>query len=177
MSDEVVFRRRSRLGGAPFALEILPDPRTLLLMAQDLMSRLQSCFMSQGVVAPERQVIYTSPIPADCEQVAVLFSGWSALPPWDTLTNCDSFRWIGNFSVIITRCTPAIGTKGGKVPPTPELMTKAAEIASQDAEVLLCLVSSLGEIGSDLQINTPSPQGGLQTVELVVQVPAAGGLD
>jgi hypothetical protein len=171
---EIVYQRR---GGGPRIVEPLPDPRTLVLMAQDLMARLQSCFMTQGVVPPTRQVVYMSPIPADCEQVAVLFAGWSPLPPWDTLTNCDSFRWVANFSVIITRCTPAIGTKSGKVAPTPDVMLQAAQIASQDAEVLLCLVSTIGEIGADLNVNTPAPQGGMQTVELTVQVPAVGALD
>jgi hypothetical protein len=178
MTETVYQRRRS--GGGPRSYEPaepLPDPRTLLLMAQDLMVRLQSCFLSQGVVPPDRSVIFMSPIPADCEQVAVLFAGWSPLPPWDTLTNCDSFRWIANFSVIITRCTPAISTRSGKAAPTPDLMLQAAQIASTDAEVLLCLVSTLGEIGADLNLVTMAPLGGMQTVELTVSLPAAGALE
>jgi hypothetical protein len=170
-ADPIVFQRRPRPN------EVLPDPRTLVLMGQELMTRLISCFVSQGVVAPDRQIVYMMPIPADCEQVAVLFSGWNPLPPWDTLTHCDSFRWVASYSIGITRCTPALPTKAGKVAPTPDQMLQAAQIASQDAEVLLCLVASLGEIGSELSVVTAAPSGGFQTVEVNLSIPAVGGLD
>lgn len=167
---ETVFRR----GPAP--KEILPDLRTLVLMGQDLMQRVLSCFTSQGVIAPTRQIVYMAPIPVDCEQVAVLFSGWTPMPPWDGLEHCDAYRWVGNFTVSISRCTPAIGAKSGKIAPTPDSMLQAAQIASADAEVLLCTVASLDEIGPEIELLTPAPQGGFQTVELTVQVPAVGGL-
>jgi hypothetical protein len=171
---DVSYRRR----GQPTQLTApMPDTRTLVLMAQDLMTRTLSCFTGKGVVPPTRQVIYMAPIPADCEQVAVMFSGWTPMPPWVDLTHCDIYRWVANFSVIITRCTPANWTKGGKVLPDPEQMLRAAEIASADAEVLLCLVASVDEIGPAVQILTPSPQGGMQTVELTIEIPAVGGLD
>lgn len=170
---ETVFRRGNRVVPA----EVLPDLRTLVLMGQDLMARVLSCFTDQGVAPPERQVVYMAPIPADCEQVAVLFSGWTPLPLWDGLAHCDLYRWVANFSIIITRCTPAIGAKSGKVAPVPDVMLAAAEIASADAEVLLCTVASIGEIGPEIEVLTPAPQGGMQTVELTVQVPAVGGLE
>ena len=169
---DVSFRRR----GSYVAQEILPDPRTLVLMGQDLMARTLSCFASQGVVPPDRHLVYMAPVPADCEQVVVLFSGWEPMPPWDGLTHCDNYRWVADFSIAVTRCTPAIIGKG-KTAPTTDQMFKAAEIASADAEVLICVISSLDEIGPTVQILTPAPQGGMQTVELTVQVPAVGGLE
>lgn len=170
---ETIFRRGTR------TIEPLPDLRTLVLMGQDILQRALSCFASQGVVAPTRQVVYMAPIPADCEQVAVLFSGWSPMPFLEGLSHCDTYRWVANFSVVITRCTPAIavGKLGKQTAPSPELMIKAAEIASADAEVLLCLVASIDEVGPELEVLTPAPQGGMQTVELTFQIPAYGGLE
>lgn len=172
---ETIFHRGPRL---PVVKETMPDLRTLVLMGQDIMQRALSCFTAQGVVPPNRQVVYMAPIPADCEQIAVLFSGWTPMPFLEGLTHCDTYRWIANFSVVITRCTPAIAVgKMNKTAPTPEQMLKAAEIASADAEVLLCLVAAIDEVGPELEILTPAPQGGMQTVELTLQVPAYGGLE
>lgn len=169
---ETVFRRRGQFDPN----EVLPDLRTLVLMGQDIMALVNQCFTSQGVIAPARQIVYLAPIPADCEQVAVLFSGWTPMPPWDGLTHCDNYRWVANFTVSITRCTPAIGAKNGKVAPTPDQMLQAAQIASADAEILLCVVASVDEVGPEISVLTPAPQGGMQTVELTIQVPAVGGL-
>ena len=56
-------------------------------------------------------------------------------------------------------------------------MTAAADIASEDAELLLALVGSFDEIGADLTVATPEPLGGYQAVLLNVTLPAFGGLD
>lgn len=169
---ETVYRR-----GPVVPREVLPDLRTLVLMGQDLMQRVLSCFTEQGVTPPDRQIVYMAPIPVDCEQVAVLFSGWEAWPPWDGLTHCDLYRWVANFSISISRCTPAVSVGKRTTAPSAELMLSAAQIASADAEVLLCVVASVDEIGPQLELLTPAPQGGFQTVELSFQVPAVGGLD
>jgi hypothetical protein len=55
-------------------------------------------------------------------------------------------------------------------------MLAMAATASADAEVLLCLVSSITE-AMDATVTIGAPQGGIQTTELSILVPAAGGLD
>lgn len=161
----------------PEVAEPLPDQRTLVLMAQELMARVLQSFASQGVTPPERQIIYMAPIPVDCEQLSVLFSQWTPLPPAELSTTCVNLRWFATFNVVVSRCTPA-QSKDPKKAPTPAQMLAAATMASQDAEVMLNLVNTgLTEVGSELEVLTPAATGGFQTVELTVQLPAAGGLD
>lgn len=168
---EIIYRRASD----PVVNEPLPDQRTLFLMAKDILVLLQSCSHSQGVLLPARRFVYPSPVPADCEQAVVTFSGWDPMPPWDGLQHCEMSRWVGNFGISITRCTPAIS--GKRTPPTIAQMEEAALIASTDAEIMLCLAAAFGEIGPEITVLTQAPQGGLQTTELTIQIPAFGGLE
>jgi hypothetical protein len=168
------YSRGSQVPPAFFAAPV-PSAQTLYSMAELLLNRALACLLEKGLEAPARQVIYMSPIPADCEQLAVLFDGWSPDHPWDNTTNCNSFRWLAGFAVAITRCTPAIPSRKGAAP-TVTQMKAAAQMASDDAEALICVVSSLDEIGSELSIVTASPQGGFQTTELRVTFPAFGAL-
>lgn len=149
---------------------------TLYGMAESLLGLVVSTFNAEGVTPPSRQVVYMSPIPADCEQVAVLFSGWDPYPSPEGPQSCVRFRWLANFSVIVTRCTPAIVKNAGGMRPTApsvDMMKAAAKIASDDAECLLTAVLGLDEVGG-VGIITGPPSGGLQTVELNLQIPAGG---
>jgi hypothetical protein len=168
----------SRNLGTPFQefLPVDPTEGTLFNMAEAVMERLRGCAANEGVKLPPRQVIYMSPIPADCEQVAVLFNGWTPDRTWEITIHCNAFRWLAGFSVIITRCTPAMPSKKG-LPPTPGEMMEAAKIASTDAELLQCLVNTMDEIGAELSIITQAPQGGFQTVELDISLPVFGALE
>lgn len=143
-------------------------------MAERLLELVKGCFRDEGVELPPREVIYTSPIPADCEQVAVLFSGWDTYPGVDGPTQCFNLRWLADFSVIVTRKTPAMPkvARGGTTAaaPDPEKMMAAAKVSSDDAEALLRVVQTVDEVSS-VSLITGSPQGGLQTVELNLQVP------
>lgn len=147
---------------------------TLFGMASRLLALVESTFLSDGMTLPERRVVYPAPIPADCEQVAVLFTGWATFPGADGPEQCINMRWLADLSVIITRCTPALpkATRGGSTasPPDPQKMKDAAKIASDDAEGLLHVLQGVGEAGA-VSLTTGAPQGGLQTVELNLQVP------
>lgn len=147
---------------------------TLYGMAERLLQLVKDCFRDGGVELPPREVIYTSPIPADCEQVAVLFSGWDTYPGADGPTQCFNMRWLADFSIIVTRKTPAmpkvVRAGATAAAPDPEKMRAAAKISSDDAEALLCVVRTVDEV-SNVSLITGSPQGGLQTVELNLQVP------
>jgi len=149
--------------------------QTLYEMAYRLMNLVQANFTCAGIPLPERAVIYPSPIPADCEQVAVLFTGWTPYPQSDGPQVCEGFRWMGDFSVIITRCTPAMVPKTAtkSLTPAPEKMHEAALMASQDAEILLAVLHDLGEFASP-SVTVQSPVGGLQTTEMDVQIPVGG---
>lgn len=169
----------SRKGQTPDYSSANPPLASISLyqMAEQLLTRLQQAGFERGMLLPPRALIYMSPVPADCEQIAVLISGWTPSPQWDVSTSCQSFRWFGQFSLVITRCTPAIPPKGGKAGPAPEAMHRAAQIASEDAEVMAAVVHGLGEIGADFALETPAPEGGLQSVIMNIQVPAFGGLE
>lgn len=153
----------------------LESTLTLYAMAESLLALVKQCFINAGINLPDREVIYPAPIPADCEQVAVLYNGWSEFPASEGATRSENFRWAGGFSVIVTRKTPALAPPSSKNPtPTPDAMKAAALVASQDAEVMLAVVRALDEF-SEVSVIVQSPAGGLQTVELNVTIPAAGG--
>jgi hypothetical protein len=144
---------------------------TLSTMAQGLLGRLVAVARRAGVDLPERQVIYMTTVPVDCAQVVVLFNGWQAEPATGEMLQCSVARWAARFGVAITRATPAVPSKGG-LPPSASVMSAAAEIASQDAELLLSLLQELGEFLGDVVIETGAPEGAYQTTTLSVVLPA-----
>lgn len=148
---------------------------TLYEMAENLLARTVQAFAQRGVELPGRQIVYIAPLPVDCEQVAILISGWVPDPPPDGLTVCQAFRWCGTFDIVVSRASPAIPK--GRSAPTAEQMQSSARIASEDAECVLAVVRGLGEIGPDFTFAVGAPQGGYQTVVCSVQIPAVGGLE
>lgn len=136
-----------------------------------LLDSLEQQAFQHDVELPKRRMVYMSPIPADCEQVAALFNGWSLYPDSGQLVPCIQGLWVAGFSIIITRCTPAIAKSGSKNPtPTVDQMQAAAALASRDAELFRDLAPGLGDLMSP-QITVQSPSGGLQTVEFSFQIP------
>lgn len=175
----------------PFTTELLkgvsdPDrdeaavdrtPPSLSDMGETLLEIVRASAVAKGVTLPARQSVYMAPIPADCEQVAVLFTTWTPTPPPEGTMVCRNFRWMAPMSVIITRCTPAVPTGSRKTAaPTPAKMIEAARLASRDAEVFLEVLNRLDEIGGDVSVTTNAPSGGYQTVELNVQLLPSGSL-
>lgn len=150
-------------------------PETLADMGAALLEIVEAAALAKGVTLPARRSVYTAPIPADCEQVAVLFTGWNPTPAADGPTICRPWRWIANYSVIITRCTPAMpGKTKGLASVTVAQLNASSQLASDDAEVFLEAMNRLNEVGADVSIVTNSPQGGFQTVELNVPLISGG---
>lgn len=174
---------------SPFDVDIAQGPpirsvspgtgraETLEEMGKRLIQRIAEVAVGKGIDLPNRQAYYMAPIPADCEQVAALFTGWTPTPAQEGPTICQPWRWLANWSVIITRCTPAVPGKGRtiKTVSTAQLMA-AAKLASDDAEILLALVNTLDEVGADTSIVTNAPSGGYQTVELNVPLISGGSI-
>lgn len=148
---------------------------TLFEMAENILARTVQAFAQRGVALPDRQIIYIAPLPVDCEQVAVLISGWVPDPAPIGLTTCQDFRWCGIFDIVVSRAAPAVPK--GRSAPTAQQMNESARIASEDAECVLAVVRGLSEIGPDFTFTVGAPQGGFQTVVCSVEVPAAGGLE
>jgi hypothetical protein len=175
----------------PFAFEYAAQARhsvspgtgyaeTLELMGTRLLDLSRAAAAAQNVELPSRQLWYPAPIPADCEQLAALFNGWTPFPPADGPTVCQPWRWQAGWSLVITRCTPAMPTsrvsKAVSAVPA-EKMMQAGRIASRDAEVLLEVLNRIpGEVGSDVGVVTNAPSGGFQTVELNVSLISGGSL-
>lgn len=118
-----------------------------------------------------------SAIPADCEQVAILFGGWVSEPASEGMINCLTLRWCAQLGIFISRCTPAVPLRNTSTAPPAARMLEAAQISSDDAELLLALVGTFGEVGAEIQLATPEPEGSFQAVLLNVTLPAFGGLD
>ena len=145
---------------------------TLYDMGVRLLELVKATFTGEGIPLPGREVVYMSPIPADCEQVAVLFTGWNPWPAAEGPTTCENFRWFADFSVIVTRCTPAVAPPNSKtLIPSPEKMKEAALLSSRDAEAFLLVLQNMGEFMTPSVI-VQAPQGGMQTVEFNVSLPA-----
>lgn len=147
----------------------------LYAMAEELMTRVTDAAARLAVSLPSRKVIYMSPVPVDCAQVTVCIIGWIPTHHSDGYINCQTFKWAGHFSVIITRVTCAVPGRDGQAPKA-ELMKQAAEQASDDADVMVALVQGLEEIGPEISLITGAPEGGFQSVELSITVPAFGGM-
>lgn len=154
-----------------------PITTTAFSMAQTLLQLLNASAASLGVVLPERQFVYPSPVPADCEQAAVLVENWSPNPPLgDQLDQCwATSYWVVKFGVIISRLTCAVPVGKTAPRPTAASMTEAMRIASDDAEVFRDLISRLPERGQ-LDINFHAPAGMIQTTELLLTLRADGTL-
>jgi len=153
-----------------------PRVATLMTMAQEILVRLNQIAAGAGLRLPTRQFVYPTAVPADCEQVVVVIGGWGLSPIPTGLTDCLTAKWVGQFGIGITRCSPAVPSKGQPIP-SPEKMNAAAEMASEDAELMLQLVSALGEMGPETAVITQEPEGGFQSVALTVSLAAFGGLD
>lgn len=162
------------IGGPDLTSAAAPRVATLETMCRDLLAMVEQVALGQGVALPERRLIYMAPAVVDCPQVAVMMGGWTPEPQWEGVAVCQPARWVAQLGVAITRVTPAKPGAAGDLP-KPSAMTAAAVIASRDAEVLLEVVGGLGEIAGDVTIETPAPEGGLQTVTLAVRVPAFAG--
>jgi hypothetical protein len=154
-----------------------PRLATLMSMCQEILGRLGTLAVGRGIILPVRQFIYMTAVPVDCEQVAVMFGGWVGDPPAGGMTSCFNFRWCAQIGVALARCTPAVPPRGSTSAPPVDKMNAAAQIASDDAELLIELVSTFGEVGADLTLSTPEPEGGYQAVLLTCTLPAFGGLD
>lgn len=153
-----------------------PQVATLMTMGTEILVRLNQLAGGAGMDLPTRQFVYPTMVPADCEQVVVVIGGWSLSPVPSGMTDCLTAKWVGQFGVGITRCSPAVPSKNVPIP-RPDQMNAAAQVASDDAELLLQLVSVLGEMGPETAVLTQEPDGGFQSVTLTVSLPAFGGLD
>lgn len=171
---EVVYTRDSN----PDYTQAPVQPRvaTLMSMSQEILLRLRNLAAGAGISLPDRQLVHMSTVPVDCEQVVVAFGGWVGDPAAAGMTVCLNFRWCAQVGIAICRCTPATPSRTASAPPV-DKMNAAAQIASDDAELLIELAMSFGEVGADLTLSTPEPEGGFQTVLLTVTLPAFGGLD
>jgi hypothetical protein len=165
-------------------------PETLDEMAHALLEVIRGAAVAKGVTLPSRQGIYMAPIPADCEQCIVLFTGWNITPATGDAsgtTVCRDWRWLAPMSAIITRCTPAIpppaAGRAAKLTErapgplntvAPSQLEAAARIASDDSEVFLEVINRLGEIGSDVSLVANPPSGAYQTVELNLSLVSGG---
>ena len=148
------------------------------VMAQEILHRMNNISLVRGVDLPARQVIYPSAIPVDCAQVAIMFVGWvptATAEGYAAAAGCIRFKWAVNFSVLILRETPSVMEK--RRMPTADSMNEAGLIASNDADVLVDLVNTFGEIGPEFSLVAAAPEGGFQGVQLDVVLPQFGGLD
>ena len=149
---------------------------TLFEMGKIILERMESIAATLGMDLPERRVIYPSPVPVDCAQVAVVMLGWQPTVIADGYIGCQQFKWAGNFAIAITRCTPAVSKRRNELPAASD-MIEAGRIASDDSDILVELVRSFSEIGPEMALQLAAPDGGFQTVQLTVSLPATGGLD
>lgn len=152
-----------------------PATATAFTLAETLLGLVHTSAVSLGIVLPTREFISLSPVVADCAMVAVLIEGIYPNPPLgDQLMQCFQFSWVARFGIVIIRETCAI-PQGRSTRPTPESITEAARIASDDMEVMRGVVELVPEAGA-LEINAKPPAGGMQSVELLINLRADGTL-
>jgi hypothetical protein len=147
---------------------------TLYDIAGALMDITKQALTENGLPIPNRQVIYVGSIPADCEQLAVVFDSWNPAPAQEGMVVCQTYRWGAAFTILITRkCAPVLTS--GKTIPSAADMGGAAKVASDDAEALLDVVANVGEHDGSVSVTLGPPSGGLQSSILEITVPVTRG--
>lgn len=144
-------------------------------MAKELLRRLNKMAADLGVTVPGRQVVCAGAAVYDCEQVAVMLTGWSPLGQEGLDNGCNRL-WSAGFVIGIIRRAPAVPGDGGRKAPPVEAVNSGGELASDDCEVLLALASTLEVIGDGLDLTVGIPEGGMQAVLLTVSLARVGGL-
>ncbi len=146
------------------------------VMAEEILVRMNNIARMRDITLPSRQVIYPASIPTDCEQVAIMLTGWSpTVVGEDYGGGCLRFKWAANFAITIIRCSPAVMDKRNKMPSAQE-MNRSGLIASNDSDILVDLVNTFSEFGPEFSLIAAAPEGGFQGVQLTVSLPQTGGL-
>jgi len=144
-------------------------------IAEELLRRTNKLAADLGVVLPSRQVICAGGAVYDCEQVAVMLTGWTPMDQ-EGLGNPCNRLWAAGFVIGIVRKAPAAPGDGGRKAPTAEAVSQGGAMASDDSEVLLALASTLDVVGDGLDLTVGIPEGGVQATLLTVSVGRIGGL-
>lgn len=159
------------------------DARSIVVMMDEILSRVIGGFEQAGVELPERRY-WTSHTPAaDCEQVVVSFMQAYIGPPGDEANEpqrCNSPR-TAQLDIQIIRCVPGpIGPRAKA--PSAETIQAASELQVIDAWVLLDIAANLDTWDGDLPglglgviatIDAGPPEGLFQgtTLHLTVTIP------
>jgi hypothetical protein len=128
--------------------------------------------VAKGVTLPARQMVYPAPIPADCEQVAVLFTGWNVTPiqdgRHDHLPALALDRALLGDHHPLHPGDPRQGPEPGPEARRTEPDGRGGQDRQRRLRGLLEAMNRLGEVGSDVSLVANPPSGGYQTVELNV---------
>lgn len=143
-------------------------------MGEEILRRINKIAAALGVTVPDRQVICSGGAAVECEQVAVMLTGW--VPMGQELAVPCQRLWGANVSVVIIRNAPAIPTQSGRRAPTADAINTGGVLASNDADILVELADTLDVVGDGLLVTIGAPEGGFQTTELAVVLGRVGGL-
>lgn len=151
------------------------DATNLRDLMQGVLERVESVFQSYNVELPKRRYWTMGQPAVDCEQLVVTFVQMYLGTPGAQVNEpqrCHVPR-SATLAISISREIPIVGMNGR--PPSPESLSRAAEVTAVDAWTLMDSINLLDQwddtgygIGVIATMETAEPEGGYQTVTLQV---------
>lgn len=140
-----------------------------------IVERVATIYQSHNVPLPKRQYwTFGAPV-VDCEQMVVSLQQMYLGPPGDQASRpqrCNTVR-TAVLNIMVVRDAPTIGMNGRA--PSPEAIQKAGYMSAVDSWVLMESINLLDQwdetgfgVGVIATLETPSPEGGFQVVNLQV---------
>jgi hypothetical protein len=158
----------------PLDPERATEVRSLVLMLDTILERVQAAYAQAGVDLPSRRY-WTLSMPAvDCEQLVVAFvQAYMGLPGDEAARPqpCTAPRTAA-VDVYVSRCVPTVGTRGKA--PEQDAIQVASEQLAIDAYLLLDIAANLETwdmtgmpgLGVVATVDVSDPQGSYQSVTL-----------
>lgn len=143
-------------------------------MGEEILRRINKIAAGVGVTVPDRQVICSGGAAVECEQIAVMLTGWT--PMGNEVSAVCQRIWGANITVVIIRKAPAMPDQGGRRAASPAAVNDGGALASNDADILVALADTLDVVGDGLLVTIQAPEGGYQATELAVVLSRVGGL-
>ena len=162
------------------------EARSIVIMMDEILSRVVGGFEAAGVELPSRRYWNLGMPAADCEQLVVSFNQAYIGPPGDEASDpqkCNSPR-TAQIDIQVLRCIPGLNSTRSRIP-SAESIQAASEAQAIDAWVLLDIAASLDTwdeglpglpgpgFGVIATVDVGEPQGGFQgaTLHLTTVIP------
>jgi hypothetical protein len=162
------------------------DPRSLVLISQALLQRVNQVYADAGINLPARQIrAVGEDQPLECNMVMVAATGLrEGVVEGEPQPSPCSSSIVATFKISVARCYPTGDARGN--PPSPDQIAAASDEAAVDAYLLMktaCMFdmwgadleargllhkSALGGMGVEASVSFEGPDGGVVVTTLTL---------